>query len=121
MPQSKVNKSKVIVEEINAREKTFLEKMKNELQWLENLSMKFHLSPEEITKRIDDFQLDCKCNDKSHDSLSDAKYHFTNWLRIQLSYETKNVKNATDKQKHENRRRGTDVSAKSPEDYKTSF
>ena len=55
--------------------------MKNSQSWIENVCMRFHLSPDDLSRMLDDFALDCECRGKSvHDSLPDAQCHFISWV-----------------------------------------
>lgn len=57
--------------------------MKADRTWGEPVCMQFHVSPEELAKRLDTFLTHCKCeNDaKPHKNLADAKRHFCSWMR----------------------------------------
>ncbi len=102
-------------------EKKFFDELKSSQIWLEQMAMRFHLSPDQILKRIDDFALDCQCRGTTHSEFNDVRRHFNDWLRIQISVEQKQKKNDTDKTNGSDKRRATEVSATKAEDYTTSF
>ena len=57
--------------------------MKHDEIWLESVCMQFHLSKEEINRRLDKFPRHCEteCADKPHTSYGDAQRHFCAWMR----------------------------------------
>lgn len=63
----------------------FLQEMKNDNTWQEVICMRFHISQEELIKKLELFSLDLQCCDKHHQSLQDAKAHFVSWLRIKIN------------------------------------
>lgn len=98
----------------------FIEELKNAQIWLERMAMRFHIPIDEIVRRLDDFALDCDCRGTEHQDFNDTRRHFNDWLRIQLEAE-KRKNNVSDRQKSENKRRGSDVTATSAEDYEGAF
>lgn len=73
--------------------KAIFEKLKKDTIWKEQgVCMQFHLKLEDVDKYIDKFYTHCISVDRVHNNLRDAKYNFTNWLRIQLEREEKYVK-----------------------------
>lgn len=60
-----------------------IEQMKTDHTWNEPVCMQFHISAEELVKRLDTFYNHCKCeNDgKAHSNINDAKRHFCSWMR----------------------------------------
>ena len=98
----------------------FIEELKNAPIWLEQMAMRFHIPIDEIVRRLDDFALDCDCRGTEHQYFNDTRKHFNDWLRIQLEAE-KRKNNVPDRQKSENKRRGSDVTATSAEDYEGAF
>lgn len=60
-----------------------IEQMKTDHTWNEPVCMQFHISAEELAKRLDTFHNHCKCeNDgKAHSNINDAKRHFCSWMR----------------------------------------
>lgn len=98
----------------------FIEELKNDQIWIEQMAMRFHIPIDEIVRRLDDFALDCDCRGTVHQYFNDTRRHFNDWLRIQLEAE-KRKNNVSDRQKSENKRRGYDVTATSAEDYEGSF
>ena len=101
----------------HAREKELYDKLKKSEIWIEQVAMKFRVPIERIVSEIDDFALDCDCRGKEHNRLNDTKQHFCDWLRLKIEREN----NVTDKSKSENKRRGTEVTATSWQDYEGAF
>jgi hypothetical protein len=60
-----------------------IEQMKTDRTWNEPVCMQFHISADELAKRLDTFHNHCKCeNDgKAHSNINDAKRHFCSWMR----------------------------------------
>lgn len=60
-----------------------IEHMKTDHTWNEPVCMQFHISADELAKRLDTFHNHCKCeNDgKAHSNINDAKRHFCSWMR----------------------------------------
>lgn len=86
--------------------------MKRARAWLTDMSIRHHLTIEDLTARIDTFMLDCRCRAKQHTSLQDAQQHFNDWLVIKLQQEKKQPNNnETTKAKRTDRRRASDVPA----------
>ena len=57
-----------------------------DITWIETLAMRYSLTPMQIAEYYKQFELDCKCRDKTlHKSVSDKKRHFADWLRIQIN------------------------------------
>ena len=57
-----------------------------------------------LRDKLDDFRLSCFADGRErHDSLSDAKQHFNNWLRIVAAKQNNDAKNRTESK---NRRKG---------------
>ncbi len=83
--------------------------MKRARAWLTDMSLRHHLTLEDIMARIDTFMLDCRCRAKQHTSLQDAQQHFNDWLVIKLKQENKKTNNDTTKAKRTDRRRPGDV------------
>lgn len=99
----------------------FIQELKNAQIWLEQMAMRFHIGIDEIRKRLDKFALDCDCRGTVHQDYGDTRRHFNDWLRIQLEAEKRNKKNDTDRQRQQDKRRGTQIDATSAGDYTTSF
>lgn len=57
-----------------------ISEMQTDQQWSETICMQFHITHNDLPQRLEAFRNFCKCNDKSHESLSDAKRHFYNWM-----------------------------------------
>lgn len=60
-----------------------IDQMKADRTWNEPVCMQFHISADELAKRLDTFLNHCKCeNDgKPHSNFNDAKRHFCSWMR----------------------------------------
>lgn len=98
-----------------ATEKNFIAELKSSQIWLEQMAMKFQLPADELRRRLDDFALDCECRGVAHKDENDARRHYNDWLRIKIDAEKR--------KKHDDRykRRGTEITATSAEDYTTTF
>lgn len=116
----KNNNSTSISSKGESKNLNFIEELKNAQIWLEQMAMRFHIPIDEIVRRLDDFALDCDCRGTEHQDFNDTRRHFNDWLRIQLEAE-KRKNNVSDRQKSENKRRGSDVTATSAEDYEGAF
>lgn len=99
----------------------FVEELKKSQIWIEQMAMRFHISIDEVVKRLDDFALDCDCRGTEHQDFNDTRRHYNDWLRIQLEAEKRKSNYVQDRQKSENKRRGADVTATSAEDYEGAF
>ena len=73
----------------DTREEQFLDELHNDAIWANVVCMKFRLTADQLSARLDAFALDMQCQAKTHGTLRDMKSHFTNWLRIQIDNETK--------------------------------
>ena len=116
----KNNNSTSISSKGESKNLKFIEELKKSQIWLEQMAMRFHIPIDEIVRRLDDFALDCDCRGTEHQDFNDTRRHFNDWLRIQLEAE-KRKNNVSDRQKSENKRRGSDVTATSAEDYEGAF
>ena len=60
-----------------------IEQMKTDRTWNEPVCMQFHISADELAKRLDTFHNHCKCENegKAHSNINDAKRHFCSWMR----------------------------------------
>lgn len=116
----KNNNSTSISSKGESKNLKFIEELKNAQIWLEQMAKRFHIPIDEIVRRLDDFALDCDCRGTEHQDFNDTRRHFNDWLRIQLEAE-KRKNNVSDRQKSENKRRGSDVTATSAEDYEGAF
>lgn len=116
----KNNNSTSISSKGESKNLKFIEELKNAQIWLEQMAMRFHIPIDEIVRRLDDFALDCDCRGTEHQDFNDTRRHFNDWLRIQLEAEKRN-NNVSDRQKSENKRRGSDITATSAEDYEGAF
>lgn len=100
----------------------FIEQLKNNSPiWVEQMAMRFHTPTSDILRRIDEFALDCECRGYIHRDLEDARRHYNDWLRIQLEVERKKKENETDRQRSQDKRRGTEISSTRWQDYEGEF
>ena len=99
----------------------YIAELKDSPLWLEQMAMKFHLSSNELTKRLNDFSLDLKCRGTEHRNLTDTKRHFCDWLRIQIQTEKRQQQDETNRRNNQDKRRGAEVTATSAEDYEGAF
>ena len=96
--------------EQGSNEQQYYADMKRARAWLTDLSLRHHLTLEDLTARIDAFALDCRCRAKQHTGMKDAQQHFNDWLVIKLQQEKKQPNNnETTKAKRTDRRRASDV------------
>jgi DNA-binding transcriptional regulator YhcF (GntR family) len=98
----------------------FSEMRQNDIWQIEAVCMKFKISQEECLKRIDEFELDCKCRSQIHTDRRDIYSHFTNWLKIQQNKE-KQQNHERVRQESKDKRRGVEVNATSAKDFTSSF
>jgi hypothetical protein len=101
--------------------KLFEEMRSNDVWQTEAICMKYRISKEDCLKRISEFELDCKCQNRVHSDRRDLYSHFANWMRIKQSVESKNNNNESVRQKSQDKRRGSEVNAASAKDFTTSF
>lgn len=92
-----------------------MQQLAGERIWAEAIMMKFRLNDEQFRQRLADFYEMQKClgNESNHESISDAKRHFTSWLNKTNSNYVRQQTN--------NQRRGTEATAARAEDFKTDF
>lgn len=97
-----------------------LNQLRNSPIWLENVAMRFHITVEQVTNKLNDFGIDCRSRgtDK-HESIQDAQRHFNDWLRIQLNVQNQG-NNGNDRKTSDKRRATKDIAA-TTEDFSTSF
>lgn len=107
---------------IGESEQKFIDELKNSQTWLELIAMRFQLNGiEDVRKWLDDFSLEIGCKGTVHQNLNDIRSHFHDWLRIRLSNEKKETENAANRKGSENKRRGSEVTASSGQDYEGDF
>lgn len=107
---------------IGESEQKFIDELKNSQTWLELIAMRFHLNGiDDVRKWLDDFSLEIGCKGTVHQNLNDIRSHFHDWLRIRLSNEKKETENDTNRKGSENKRRGSEVTASSGQDYEGKF
>ena len=92
-----------------------MKQLANERIWADAIKMKFQLDEQQFQQRLADFYEMQKClgNEANHESISDAKRHFTSWLNKTNSNYVRQQTN--------NQRRGTEATAARAEDFKTDF
>lgn len=96
-----------------------IEVLKRETGWLDQLQVLHHMDIDALRLRLDEFGLHCKADGmQRHDSLSDAKQHFNNWLRIVAQKNDDNDKNRT---QPNNRRKGNYLNADEKKTYGGTF
>ena len=96
-----------------------IDALKNETAWLDQLQVLHHMDVEALRAKLDEFRLHCASDGKErHDSLSDAKQHFNNWLRIVAAKQNNNAKNRTESR---NRRKGNLLVTDEKKTYGGSF
>lgn len=95
-----------------------IETLQSSSIWLEQLAMKFKITTEEIKGYIKEFALDSNCRGATHNSERELKNHFVNWLQIRLKIKKEN---GNIQQGHNDKRRGTEITATSWEDYEGAF
>ena len=116
----------IVVDDVNTarahedKNHEFVEELKQSEIWLEQMQMRFKLNADEIKDKLDIFALDCRCRGTEHKNLNDTRRHFNDWLRIQIESQNRKNNDAT-RQKQENKRRGSDVTGTSAEDYDGAF
>lgn len=101
---------------VQPQPKNYISSMKTSEVWRENIMMKFGVDKGSLDKLLDDFALDCKCNDKHHTSEAEARRHFVNWLNKQ-----KEINKTNGEKEKYNRRRAADVTATSAKDFEGRF
>ena len=107
---------------IGESEQKFIDELKNSQTWLELIAMRFQLNGiDDVRKWLDDFSLEIGCKGTVHQNLNDIRSHFHDWLRIRLSNEKKETENAANRKGSENKRRGSEVTASSGQDYEGDF
>jgi hypothetical protein len=57
-----------------------IQALQDDAVWYEPVCMRFQLTPAQLTELLAQFKLHCRCIESSHQSLTDAKRHFVNWL-----------------------------------------
>lgn len=93
--------------------------LKAEAAWLDQLQVLHHMDVEALRAKLDEFRLHCASDGRErHDSLTDAKQHFNNWLRIVVSKQNNDVKNRTESR---NRRKGNLLVPDEQKTYGSSF
>ena len=96
-----------------------IDALKNESAWLDQLQVLHHMDVEALRAKLDEFRLHCASDGKErHDSLSDAKQHFNNWLRIVAAKQNNDAKNRTESR---NRRKGNLLVTDEKKTYGGSF
>ena len=65
--------------------------------WVELMCMQNHITPEQLTDYLKQFDTESKCKAVVHNGTADYKRHFFDWLRIALHYERKEKTNGNAK------------------------
>lgn len=114
-PQYNNIRRKNIINDDNARERGFVDE-----NFLSNVQKLYQVSGDVLADKLKTFTLHVACRGVQHKSCEDARRHFCDWLRIQLSCEGKENRvmvNPTST----NRRRRQEPSHDNGCDYSTSF
>lgn len=120
------NPSQQSVREENLK---FFEEMKNAEISLDEMTMRFSCTKQELLEMLDAFVKEVNIKETRHNDFSDFRKHFFDWARIQFDkkreYENRRNKSkggtgGTAQDKYA-ARRGTDVGGKSESDYGSSF
>lgn len=91
-----------------------IRELKGEQAWIDQLQVIHRMDAGSIVKALDDFANHCKADGKDrHTNLSDAKFHFNNWLRI--------IKEKKDDRLEKTRRKGSVLRAETKKEYSESF
>ncbi len=107
---------------IGAQEQIFIDELKGSQSWLELMAMRYHLKGvDDVRKWIDEFSIEQQCRGVEHTDVNDFRKHFNDWLRIVLSNEKKGNGYAENRQRTDDKRRGTEISATSGQDYEGQF
>ena len=97
-----------------------IDALKSETGWLDQLQVLHHMDIAALRIKLDEFRLHCASDGKDrHESLSDAKQHFNNWLRIVANKPSDN--NAKDKTTRQNKRSGNLLGADEKKTYGGTF
>lgn len=96
-------------------EDDYIRRYRGEGMW-SDVAMILHESPAECEGLFDRWVIEYQHNGDKHSSYSDFKKHFIQWARITIQKEKSNGN--TNRQ---DKRRGIQVVANSPEDYKGAF
>ena len=95
-----------------ANEIACIEEIKKDTEYLNVIAMQLRIGRNDVVKYLNDFAYQQITENKNHLSLSDAKRHFRNWIKIKI-----NDGNKTDNSK----RRSTETTATSANDYSPTF
>lgn len=95
--------------------------LKAETCWLDQLQVNHKMPVETLIVKLDEFRAQCIADGKErgHQTLSDAKQHFNNWLRVLSNLKAK--KNDTDKPNERAQRRSHMLSTTEKKTYSNSF
>lgn len=105
--------------EAREEKKNYIEELILDANWLDLVMMRYKIAgADEVLKQLNDFQVDLDCSGVEHKDIQGYKRHFANWLKIQFR-ESKNEQFREPKK--QDKRRSTDVTATSEEDYSTEF
>ena len=100
-------------------EKKLVEEIKEDAAWCGAVARRYGFGSAEVARaRFEEFALDMQCKGRTHKDLTDAKRHFNDWLRKEKE---KSEKYEFERRKYEARRGNLRVTAKSADDYSTTF
>lgn len=69
---------------------TGVESLKVYDQWAEAMCMKYHLTPEQLRERADEFVVDMQCGEKTLDNINNLRQYFNGWLRSRQQEQKRN-------------------------------
>lgn len=102
-----------------------IEALWNDSSWADVVMMRYYISRKELHDWLEAFCLDCRANGKTiHNNRSDLKSHFCSWLRIQTEKLRANNHGKISQQALGDnsvivRRKGTEPTARTAEEYTT--
>lgn len=115
-PQYNNIRRKNIINDDNARERGVFDE-----NFLANVQKLYQVSGDVLADKLKTFTLHVACRGVQHKSCEDARRHFCDWLRIQLSCEGKEKRVMVASASTTNRRRRQEPSHDNGCDYSTSF
>ena len=124
--QSKVKESKVTTTTLNACEKIskeddFFNALQKDTIFLESAAMRYGTTTDDVLSALAKLQLENKATTKDHTDFNDYRRHAFNWMRYYYQDKAKEKQNEANPTNRQNKRRGTEITAVSAEDYKGSF
>ncbi len=71
----------IVVDDISK----YTEELKNSERWIEELCILKKIPKARLLQLLDDFIIEQRVRDETHQNLKEVKNHFINWLNIQLA------------------------------------